>query len=254
MEFIYIYKFNHIFYIINPMKLKNILLFALIIISSATYSQNNNELSLSLELNNQENYEKIAFGGNVKFTKWLNNYFGLQGGLKVYKHEVDFYINSPISNNEDYYFSEDKRFEIQGILGFSLSSPIHSNFGIMFESSFLFNIIPYDNISYSIDSENKIGRTSNYESKKYDKWIYNHFNPSFSLELSIFVSKKSSPARLNFGIGINNQNPLNAYYRATIDGFKLKDYADLSFYKMNIVLFIRFSAMLNTNQDEKEYL
>lgn len=236
------------------MKLRSILLFISIITTSITYCQNNNELSLSFELNSQEDYEKIAFGGNVKFTKWLNNYFGLQGGLKVYKHEVDFYINSPISNNDDYYFNEDKQFEIQGILGFSLSSPIHANFGIMLESSFLFDIIPYDNISYILDSRNTIGKTSNYESKKYDKWIYNHFNPSFSLELSIFVSKKSSPARVNFGIGINNQNPLNAYYRAIIDGFKLKNYADLSFDKLNIVLFLRFSAMLNKDRDEDEYL
>ncbi|MCH4895241.1 hypothetical protein E0494_00790 [Marinilabiliaceae bacterium JC040] len=236
------------------MQQKSIFIIISLLISFSCYSQNRHELGIGYEIASQENQNNFSYGYNLRYTRWLNKNIGLQAGFRTYKHLIDISFNNPFNNNIDYNFYEYRRREYQANLGFVVSSSRNNRIGVMLETSFLFNLFPYENIEYTIDSEEQIGDTYTRESYDDDKWVFNRFNPSFSFEFSIFVKKKKSPLRLNFGIGLNNQNPLIAYYRAEIDGFKLKDHLDLSFEKLNVVLFIRFSAYLNKQKDKDEYL
>ncbi|HJD92292.1 hypothetical protein [Bacteroides coprosuis] len=121
-------------------------------------------------------------------------------------------------------------------IGAKVFTPLTAKIGVMADASFLFSPIPFNLVRLD---EEKLSVTGGvYESDRYLKGVYTHFNPTFKISAYLFFKIPSvDDARMYVGYSVSNYNILNSYYRAEVHGVKLKDYFDLKTGRSTLSLF-----------------
>lgn len=154
-------------------------------------------------------------------------------------------MDSPIDKNVSYYIDDKNIVNLSGIVGIKLSSPSYKGFGIASDINFLFEPIPYNTISIDKKEFNSNSVLINNNSK--NSFVFTKFNPSFSLEASIFYEIKGEASRVRIAVGgcITNYNVYNTYYQSKIDNIKLKEYLNLKPIDLPYGIFVRFSWFIS---------
>jgi len=186
--------------------------------------------------------EGIAFGLAAKSIHWLNPYVGATIGLETYYSRIDEGFDSP-KDGQIHYRLDDKVFNLNGLLGLRLSTPAYKRIGMATDFNFIFDPIPFDVVS--IEKTIYEPNSYRYDEKDKTKFVFSRFNPSYRIDLSLFYQKETKTggrARISLGGAITNFNPYNGYYRAKIDGIRLKDHVKLRSNDLNYVIFIRLSG------------
>lgn len=155
-----------------------------------------------------------GFSLNVNF--WRNRYLGLTAGAIATVTKTDNMRVGPYRISERIY-------NLNGVTGLKLASPIYKKFGLIADARFMFAPIPFYPVNMESDDKNKT------------KVVFTRFNPSYSLELSIAYGAFS------LGGGITSFNPYNAYYRASLGGYRLREHLQLKPDKVGAILFVRFT-------------
>lgn len=184
-----------------------------------------------------------VWGFNIKYNYWLYQYLGFTCGFDYNHSSIDKSFKDP--KQSQYSYSIDKSIDnFSAILGIKLATPTFKNFGLIGDLLFTFEPIPYNVISFS-----KYMKTENhqiYSSEKSGGFSYTKFNPSYRGELSLFYQFNDEDPRIRLAIGgaITDYNPYNTYYRAEIEGVKLRDYLHLKPKSPGFMFFLRFMVSL----------
>jgi hypothetical protein len=169
----------------------------------------------------------------------MNPILGFSFGCQCSYSEINMNFDSPNDGRSVYYLNENI-YELNGIVGLKVATPVYKNFGIMGDANFLFEPIPFNMISVE---HNVFDAANAYPDKRdKNKIVYTYFNPAYLLQLCVFydLKKDAGRTRIAVGCGISNHNPYNAYYRTKIDGVPLKNYLQLKPDDCGFLIFIRF--------------
>ena len=211
--------------------------------SFPTHTQAQTDREFELEGNTMSTHvgEGITFGLAGKFIHWLNPYVGATIGVATNYSRIDEGFYSP-KDSQIYYDLEDKVFNLNGSLGLRLSTPVYKRIGMSTDFNFVFDPIPFDVVS--IERRTYEPNSYGHDEKDKTQFVFSRFNPSYRIDLSFFYEKetKVGRARLSLGGAITNLNPYNGYYRAKVDGLRLKDHVKLRSNDLNYVIFIRLSG------------
>lgn len=206
------------------------------------HSQKVNELEMEIGLLSND-LDDIAVDFSLKYNRWFNPHVAIVYGGMISSAKIDFSFDSPQDEHISYDLDEDC-FALNGILGLKLASPVYKKVGVMADVAFLFEPIPFNVISP--DKQIYKPGEAYPDSKSKTKTVYTHFNPSYAVQLSLFYEMKHNKRRGRFALGggIGNRNQYNVYYRAKVDGYRLKDFHQLRPDKPSFQLFIRYSGTL----------
>ena len=186
--------------------------------------------------------ESLSFNFAVKYNYWVNPYIGGSFGLIFNCSTIDRRFDSPAERMVSYYIDDKDIINLSGIVGLKLSTPTFKGFGIMSDANFLFDPIPYNSVS--VDKKYFDANSYLEKNKIKSRTVFTHFNPSFSLQLSLFYEIKQDSRKMRFalGAGVTNYNVYNTYYRAKIDNIYLRDYLKLRPNDLSTVIFLRVSG------------
>lgn len=182
----------------------------------------------------------FTFGLGAKSNYWFNPYLGVSMGAVLNSSKIDLRFRSPTEQHVSYNLDA-PILHLNGILGIKLASPVYKKFGLAADANFMFAPIPFDVVG--IDKEIYDPQTLSADEKNRSRVVYTHFNPSYSVLFSVFYRHKASSGkgRMSLGAGFSNYNPYNSYYRAKVDGLRLKEYAVLRPDWLNFVLALRLA-------------
>ena len=221
--------------------LPSLLFFIFCFYSTHSQAQTDREFELEGNMLSTDIGEGVTFELAGKFIHWLNPYVGATIGLATNYSRIDETFNSP-KDGQIYYDLDDKVFNLNGSLGLRLSTPVYKKMGMATDFNFIFDPIPFDVVS--IEKTIYEPNSYRYDEKDITKFVFSRFNPSYRIDLSLFFEKETNVgrARIYLGGAITNFNPYNGYYRAKVDGMRLKDHIKLRSNDLNYVIFIRLSG------------
>ncbi|NDV70195.1 porin family protein [Dysgonomonas sp. 25] len=180
---------------------------------------------------------EISFYLGGKYNYWLNDYVALSGGGMV----IHSYLDTYFSTSKATYDVEDHIINLAGSVGVKLSTPTVKGFGVEADAAFLFDPIPFNAV---VMEKRYYSLHGDYRERDKTKMVFTQFNPSYHLQVGLFYEKKQQTGVLRFtlGAGLTNYNPYQPYYRAKIDGVRLKDELTLRPDRQSLSIFFRVSG------------
>jgi hypothetical protein len=172
-----------------------------------------------------------------KYAWWRNPHFAYTVGVGFSYVPLNRFPLSFVRRGVRYHI-DNNVVNLFAATGLRFVTPAFRNIGLMADADFVFEPIPF--LFASISSYDfryghiGMSRTS---------LVYTRFNPSYNIQISAFYNftRGGSRGRLAVGFGLDSYNPLNTYYRATVNDIRLRDHVRLRSERMNFSVFLRLS-------------
>ncbi|GEM_PF-1795558 len=185
---------------------------------------------------------ELFFDLAFKYDYWINRCVGVSVGGLFNFSKMDSAFDSPVDSKVRYEL-DDFVLNFSSVIGMKFATLTFKGLGVECDFNLLVAPVPFNLVS--IDKRTYLEEEGKYNSSYNMQVVYTHFNPAYSMQMSLFYEKraKSRIKRISLGAGISNYNPYNVYYRASIDDIELRNHLHLKPSKHSYMVFLRLSGI-----------